>query len=204
MREHPRSTSSRRRLDGAAGRPPGPAACALAQISGLSAAERRAIGRIFGHGGLGREASYLDASGLLGLRARDFQWPEFDRWQRLFASRRQFPPLWERLTEIPSGSTMSELREVYREHKLFLLLHWLHGLEIARHEMAAAVGRYAKLGLRARVARQGVGRPCPACDPFEHRQVSGVAGEIPPFHPGCRCLILPIIREPARSGRRSA
>jgi hypothetical protein len=59
--------------------------------------------------------------------------------------------------------------------------------------MSAALARYAKLGVRARITRQGEGRPCPVCDPFDHLEVHGAPGEMPPFHPGCRCLILPIV-----------
>lgn len=169
------------------------AAGALARITGFSDDERELIlDSVLGRGT--RSTAVGDACGaiLRRLGDRDFVWPEFDRWQALFAERCEFPALWDHLKVTPPAGASTETRHAYREHKLRLLLDWLHGLEVTRPQVHVALARYARRGVRAGIARQGDGAPCPVCDPLNHREVHGTPGEIPPFHPGCRCLVLAI------------
>jgi hypothetical protein len=39
------------------------------------------------------------------------------------------------------------------------------------------------------------------CDPLNHREVNDNAWGLPPFHPGCRCLVM-AITEASRVDRR--
>jgi hypothetical protein len=130
---------------------------------------------------------------------QDFPWPDFDRWQAAFAAARIFPPRWEGLHRVPPAQ--SPEAETYRLRKHGLLAEWLDML--ARRSTARA--HFARQGLRARVARQDMRLPCPACDPFNTREVGAGAqlDAMPPFHPGCRCVLLAIPLEPVGRRRRS-
>jgi hypothetical protein len=122
----------------------------------------------------------VDAAGAMG----DFSWPEFDRWQAAFAAAEVFPPCWEGLHCAPPTDTREA--EAYRLRKRVLFDEWLDML--ARRP--AVLAHYARQGLRARVARQDDRAPCPACDPFNAREVGAGREAIPPFHPGCRCVLV--------------
>lgn len=161
---------------------------ALAQTSGFSREERHAIIALI-NGPTMRTVEHAYSRVLREMGARDFEWPEFDRWYGVFARRGVFPPLWEGLEHRPCRAASSPIRQAYHEQKLYLLVDWLQALDITRAEVRAALARYAKLGVGARITRQGGGSPCPACDPLDHREVNEIP-DLPPFHPGCRCVIL--------------
>jgi hypothetical protein len=124
----------------------------------------------------------------MGLR--DFIWPEFDRWHTIFARRGVFPLLWQGLERRPQREASFPAWQTYQERKLYLLLDWLHGLIATRAQMRAALTRYALRGLRPEIVRQSVDVICPACDRPNHGNVRSSASDVPPFHPGCRCLVL--------------
>jgi len=165
------------------------AARALAGTRGFSAEERRAVIDLL------RAVSRRDGgadehrAGLLSrLADRDFVWPEFDQWQAFFAERGAFPPLWEHVRAAPSRQASAEACAAYRVGKLALLLDWLHGLESSRNALAG----YARRGIRAAVAKQDEGSHCPVCAPFHNREATDSPGHLPPFHPGCRCLLVAV------------
>jgi hypothetical protein len=130
-------------------------------------------------------------------RTPDFVWPDFDRWQATFAAARTFPARWEGLHRVPSAHTPEA--EAYRLRKLGLLAEWLDML--ARRSTVRA--HFARQGIRARVARQDMRLPCPACDPLNAREVGAGLAAMPPFHPGCRCVLVAIPPESAGRRRRS-
>ena len=169
------------------------AAIALAQTTGFSREERQIVldllKEITTRGGA---VDDLHAAVVGRLGARDFRWPEFDRWQAFFAEGWRFPPLWEELKKTPALRASPQIRHAYHEQKLYLLLHWLQSLETTRAQTRTALARYAKRGIRAEIARQGNGMPCPVCDPLNHHEVKDSPRDLPPFHPGCRCLVLAI------------
>ncbi len=167
------------------------AAIVLAQTTGFSLEERQIVLDLFkGMAKRGEAVGALHAAVLARLGARDFSWPEFDRWQAFFAERRKFPPLWDELKKTPPLRASPEARHAYQEHKLYLLLHWIHSLEITRAQTRSALARYASRGLRAKIARQGDGAPCAVCDSLNHSEAKDHPQNLPPFHPGCRCLVL--------------
>jgi hypothetical protein len=162
------------------------ATTSLARTSGFSPQERQiVIGLVRETVTRGKEFHELPAAELACVEGKDFQWPEFDRWQAFFGKLGKFPPLWDHLQITPGLGTSAEARAAYQEQKFYLLLDWLHGLEITR----LALIRYASRGLRAAVTRQDAGAVCPVCDLFNHGEVKAGA-EAPPFHPGCRCVIV--------------
>jgi hypothetical protein len=126
---------------------------------------------------------------------RDFDWPDFDRWQSAFAAVGFFPPRWEGLEHKPRPHTPEA--EAYRLRKSVLFQEWLdmltHRSRIRAH--------YARQGIRARVERQDLRPPCLACDPFNGREVGPEPDAMPPFHPGCRCVLVAI--HPGPFSRRS-
>jgi hypothetical protein len=167
---------------------------ALARTTGFSTEEQVALlDSLKRTASRGRTLEQVHARVLARLGPRDFDWPEFDRWQAYFARCRQFPPLWERLHRSPAAEAAREVRDEYLVNKLYLLLDWLQGLATTRAEARAAVARYAKLGVAARFVRQDARIPCPLCDPLNHVDVRATAAGVPPFHPGCRCLVLPTV-----------
>ncbi len=178
------------------------AAIALAQTTGFSLEERQIVLDLLkGIMMRGETVGGLHAAVLAQLGARDFGWPEFDRWQAVFAEQWKFPPLWDELKKAPALGASPEIRHGYREQKLYLLLHWLQSLETTRAQTRTALARYARRGIRAEIARQGDGAPCPVCDPLNHREVKDNPQGLPPFHPGCRCLVL-ALTEASRAHRR--
>ncbi|MBI4561170.1 MAG: hypothetical protein HY724_03920 [Candidatus Rokubacteria bacterium] len=169
------------------------AAIALAKTTGFSLEERQIVlGLLKGITARSEPVGGLYAAVLARLGARDFGWPEFDRWQAIFAEQWKFPPLWDELKKAPTLRASLEIRHAYQEHKLYLLLHWLQSLETTRAQTRTALARYGSRGLRARIARQGDSAPCPVCDPLNHHDVRDNPQNLPPFHPGCRCLVLAI------------
>lgn len=168
-----------------------PVETALAQTSGFSPQERHAIMALLSEPTMrSHTVEHAYSRVLREMGVKDFEWPEFDRWYGIFARRGIFPPLWEGLEHRPCQAASLPTRQAYHEHKLYLLIDWLQALEITRAEVRVALARYAKLGVGARITRQGGGSPCPACDPLDHREVKSTPADLPPFHPGCRCLIL--------------
>jgi hypothetical protein len=120
----------------------------------------------------------------------DFSWPEFDRWQAAFAAAGIFPLRWEGLQRVPLPHTPEA--EAYRLGKLVLFYEWLDMLAHRPGVRAHYDGR----GIRARVARQDDRAPCPACDPFNAREVGPGLDAMPPFHPGCRCVLVALPAAP--------
>lgn len=175
----------------ATGEPIHRAAVALAQTTGFSPEERQIILRlVLGKGRGGREVAELHAAVLARLGAREFSWPEFDRWQTFFTERSRFPALWEDLKTIPPREATLRVRHAYQERKLYLLLDWLMGLAARLAETRITLARYEKQSVRAEITRQTPGTSCAICELLNHREVKHNSSNVPPFHPGCRCVIL--------------
>lgn len=167
------------------------AVTALAQTSGFSRKERDVIITMIREQTMWTHAVGDTCAQLLAqMGTRDFEWPEFDRWQLLFARYGAFPPLWDGLEHPLRPDHPAPARQAYRRQKLYLLIDWLHGLVATRAEMRVALTRYALQGFQAEITRQSADITCPACDPLNHASVRHDADLVPPFHPGCRCLIL--------------
>ena len=167
------------------------AVTALNQTHGFSLDERQAIIRLIREQTMWTHAVDQACSVVHAqIGERDFQWPEFDRWHTIFAKRGVFPPLWEGLERLPRRGDSGPAWQAYRKRKLYLLIDWLHGLVVTRAEMRAALTRYAARDLQAEIARQRTEVTCPACDPLDHGNVPPNSRDVPPFHPGCRCLIV--------------
>jgi hypothetical protein len=124
---------------------------------------------------------------------RDFSWPEFDRWQAFFTAADMFPDRWDGLHAAPP-SREPEAAD-YRQRKLALFVEWLELLS----RRPATLAHYARQGICPRVARQHAGPPCAACDPFDASVVGSDLDPMPPFHPGCRCVLVAM---PATSAHR--
>ena len=135
------------------------------------------------------------AAMVTAVAARDFSWPDFDRWQAAFASAETFPVRWEGLRAAPPPHTREA--DAYQHRKLVLFAEWLDML--ARRSIVLA--HYARQGIRVRVVRQDAAPACPACDPFHAREAGPGFNAMPPFHPGCRCVLVAMHAPPAR--RRS-
>jgi len=169
----------------------GEAASALAETDGFSRDERRAILAVAVQPALGSEAMDRVCVGALGDSGpRDFAWPEFDRWYAVFARHGIFPPLWHGLERRPDPHRAPSAWQLYQRRKFYLLVNWLHALTTGRIEARAALVRYATRGLQAEIVRQAADVICPACAPLNHEQVYVDSRDVPPFHPGCRCLVL--------------
>ncbi len=164
-------------------------ATALAQTTGFLPEERQAIIDLLNGGATsGNVVHRIHAAVLTRVGVRDFSWPEFDRWQTFFARQGTFPPLWENVEKVPTACGALKVRHAYQTQKLYLLLDWLFNLETTRTTLA----RYAKQNVRVKTTRQGSGVPCPVCDGFDRREVRDRSRDLPPFHPGCRCVVLVI------------
>jgi hypothetical protein len=125
----------------------------------------------------------------------DFPWPDFDRWQAAFAAAGFFPPRWEGLEHAPPAHTPEE--EAYRLRKSVLFHEWLDLL--AQRPVIRA--HYARQRIQARVERQDRRPSCPTCDRLNGCQVGSELEAMPPFHPGCRCVL--VAMHPGYSGRRA-
>ena len=128
---------------------------------------------------------------------RPLSWPEFDRWQAAFAAAEVFPPGWEGLHRVPSPHTREA--EEYHLRRLALFGEWID--MIARRPSVRA--HYARQRIRVRVERQNEHAPCPVCEPLNAREVGPELDAMPPFHPGCRCVLVATHRGPVDRRRRS-
>ena len=127
---------------------------------------------------------------------RGVPWPEFDRWQAAFAAADIFPPRWEGLQRVPPPQTREA--EEYQLRKLVLFCEWID--MIARRPAVRA--HYARQKIRVRVERQDERAPCPVCEPLNAREIGPELDAMPPFHPGCRCVLVAMHRGPVdRRGR---
>ena len=122
-------------------------------------------------------------------------WPEFDHWQAEFTAAGVFPPRWDGLHAAPAGHTPAAMAYLLR--KLVLLAEW----EEMRARQSSEQMRYLRRGIRVRAVRQDAGRPCPGCDPFDSRELEFGRDAMPPFHPGCRCVLVAAL--PASADRRA-
>jgi hypothetical protein len=122
---------------------------------------------------------------------RDFTWPEFDRWQAFFTAADTFPDRWDGLHAAPPPRAPEAAD--YRQRKLALFAEWLELLS----RRPATFAHYARQGIRPRIARQHAGPSCPACDPFDASVVGSDLDPMPPFHPGCRCVLVAVPATPA-------
>ena len=80
--------------------------------------------------------------------------------------------------------------------KVVLFCEWLD--MVARRPAVRA--HFARQKIRVRVMRQDERAPCLACEPLNAREVGLELDAMPPFHPGCRCVLVAMhaIRRPAR------
>ena len=163
-----------------------PVVTALAQTRGFSPEERHTILTVLRTHAVDQACSVV----LAQMGPRDFEWPEFDHWYSVFARRGQFPPLWDGVARRPSQDDRWSAWQAYQHRKLYLLIDWLHGLAVTRSEMRAALSRYASRGLTAEITRQSAETRCPPCDALNNENAHHHPENVPPFHPGCRCLIL--------------
>jgi len=125
----------------------------------------------------------------------DFRWPEFDHWQAAFATAGRFPSGWEGLERAPRAHTPEA--DLYQLRKFALFQEWHHMLA----QRPVVRGHYARQRIPARVARQNQWPSCPVCDAFSGREVGAELDTTPPFHPGCRCVVVAL--HPGLSGRRA-
>jgi hypothetical protein len=168
-----------------------PAVIALAETQGFSGEEQQAIIALIKEQTIRTHSVDHACSVVVAqMGTRDFEWPEFDRWHTVFTERGHFPPLWDEVERRPGGDAPWAFWQAYQHRKLYLLIDWLHGLIVTRAEMRAALARYAVLGLTAEITRQSPEITCPVCDRLNNENVLAHPGDVPPFHPGCRCLIL--------------
>jgi hypothetical protein len=123
--------------------------------------------------------------------AGDFSWPDFDRWQVAFDAAGIFPARWAGLERPPAAHSPDAA--VYQLQKRALFDEWL---DLLAHR-AIVQAHYARRGIRARVARQDERTPCPACEPFNAREAGPDLDTMPPFHPGCRCVLVAAHPSPA-------
>ena len=132
---------------------------------------------------------------MIAMADTDFAWPDFDRWQAFFAAREAFPVGWEGLQAAPPPHTPDA--EAYRRRKMDLLSEWLKMLALR----STVLAHYARHGVQARIVRQHAGAACAVCDPFNAGDVGPDLDTVPPFHPGCRCVV--VAARPAPVRRRS-
>jgi len=168
-------------------------ALALGSIQGFSDDEREAVVEFLKIGrarvAAGREGP---AAPVTVLGDRVFTWPEFDRWQAVFAARGTFPVRWDGLREVPTPRTSPAVRAAYRLRKLDLLFEWLETLRRG----AMALRHYTRQGVRARIVQQGDGLRCSVCESFNGREVKHGRDTVPPIHPGCRCVLMAVTAIP--------
>src|SRR2546422_8042791 len=89
-------------------------AIAIARTDGDSAEERQtAIGLLRGAATRGRGVVEVPATAPARPGAKEFTWPEFDRWHAFFAQCGQFPPLWDEVKRIPDLRDSPEIRNAY-------------------------------------------------------------------------------------------
>ena len=173
----------------------------LSGIQGLSATEREEVAQRLKAGRACAAAARDESAPTSTVPVdRAFAWPEFDRWQRFFTSCGTFPARWDGLEAAPAFQTATAAVAIYRERKLDLLFEWLDTLVHG----AVAFGHYRRQGVRARIALQGDGGRCPACESFHGHEVKLGGAPMPPIHPGCRCVLVAMTeaRDQERAGPR--
>jgi hypothetical protein len=163
-------------------------ALALDSIQGLSDDEREAVVEFLKVGRTRVAAGGEGPATVSAFGDRGFAWPEFDRWQAIFAASGTFPARWNGLHEVPSSRTSPAASVAYRLRKLELLLEWLASLRRG----ATALHHYTRQGIRARIVQQGDGLRCPVCESFNGREVRHGSDIMPPIHPGCRCVLMAV------------
>jgi hypothetical protein len=127
----------------------------------------------------------------------DFAWPDFDRWQAFFAAADRFPACWDGLRVVPPPGTPAA--EAYLLRKTALFTEWLDMID----QRARTLEHYTRQGLRTRIERQHTGQACPVCDRFDAREAGPDLESIPPFHPGCRCVLQAVPTVPDRRRSRT-
>jgi hypothetical protein len=131
------------------------------------------------------------------LPALELAWSDFDRWQAFFAEADCFPAGWEDLRGVPPPRTAEA--EAYLLRKTALFTDWLDRLQ----QRAPTLEHDTRQGLRARIERQHAGQDCPVCAPFDGREAGPELATVPPFHPGCRCVLQAVSTGPARRRPRA-
>src|SRR2546427_5361545 len=159
---------------------------ALDSIRGFSDEERGTVVEFLKVGRARVVAGGEGTTAVTVLGDRGFTWPEFDRWQAIFAASGTFPTRWKGLHEVPSSCTSPAASTAYRLRKLDLLLEWLDTLRRG----ATALHHYTRQGMRARIVQQGDGLRCPVCESFYGHEGRHGSDTMPPVHPGCRCGLL--------------
>lgn len=160
---------------------------AFAHVQGFSGDEREAVLELLTQSPRPRGRPWTElAARAPTLAGRAFTWPEFDRWQAFFAACGLFPVRWEGLQVAPPVSTPAA--DDYQRRKLDLLFEWLDALM----RRGVVLAHYGRRGLGARIARQDPSQACAICAPFDARQVRSGRDAMPPFHPGCRCVLLAV------------
>ena len=168
-------------------------ASALDSIQGLSDTERETVVEFLNIGRTrAAAAGNVAATAMTALGDRGFTWPEFDRWQAIFAASGTFPARWKGLHEVPSPLASPAASAAYRLRKMDLLLEWLATLPRG----VTALQHYTRQGMRARIVQQGDGLRCPVCESFNGREVGDGSGVMPPIHPGCRCVLMAMTAGP--------
>ena len=173
----------------------------LSGIQGLSVTEREAVAERLKNGRACAAAARDESAPISAVPVdRAFTWPEFDRWQAIFAASGTFPARWDGLQVVPVPQTSRDARAAYGLRKLDLLFEWLDALTRG----AAALGHYTRQGMRARIVRQEAGQRCPVCESFNGHEVKHRRETMPPIHPGCRCVLVAMTEAPdqERSGTR--
>jgi hypothetical protein len=169
------------------------AVLALSSIEGFSDDEREAVVECLKTGRARVVAAREGpATAVTVLANRAFTWPEFDRWQAIFAASGTFPARWDGLQVVPVPQTSRDARAAYGLRKLDLLFEWLDALTRG----AAALGHYTRQGMRARIVRQEAGQRCPVCESFNGHEVRHRRDTMPPIHPGCRCVLMAVTAVP--------
>jgi hypothetical protein len=163
-------------------------AMALDSIQGLSDDERAAVVELLKVGRTRLAAGGDGPATVTALGDRGFDWPEFDRWQAIFAASGTFPARWKGLQEVPSSRTTTAVNAAYRLRKLDLLLEWLDTLRRG----ATALHHYTRQGVRARIVQQGDGLRCTVCESLNGLEVGRGSETLPPIHPGCRCVLMAV------------
>src|SRR3972149_495009 len=68
---------------------------------------------------------------------------------------------------------------------------WFHTRPKLR-EGFSEVFAFLPQNVRVKTTGQDTGAPCPVCDALDRREVKHWSRDVPPFHPGCRCVVVAI------------
>lgn len=171
------------------------------QVLGLSGSVRRSLIRIIENGvNEGERLNDINKKVEELLRDQHFQWPDYDRWHRVFADQKFWPEMWETTLRIDDAHVAEQISFERKgpkyeqdkfQAKIFLLTHTLvsqaYSHERLRSFESMAVTQFEILG----------------SDDNDCRLCAGERGRIypisevtkyPPFHPGCRCVCIPRTR----------